>query len=217
MESHLPRRIIPHVKVKKLNFLIHPGRTRDAPQDHGPTEESWKRFKAAQTMFDKYKAKAEFLGEDEVLVAFLHKSGVEFKELLRGKGATERMMADGLRGLKSILGARMAILSSDQNIFETESSAPHNVFHTIERVAKIMYARGYRIDESTKTFAFGERLDTDVLYGAMVLNIAGGFKKHTHILTWLCDVDVHGGMESSELPRFSREVKKNWPRIRLDY
>jgi len=203
-----------HTEIRKVNFLIHPGFIGD--MRFFKREEGDERLGAARTMFAKYKARAESLGPDEVLVAFSHHCKSELRALLRSEDAYSRLMTDDWKELRDILGKRLVVMSFDQDIFDDESEKPNNPKNTVCLVKRIMLARGLHIHDKAQVFAFGETFGTCVADAAMALNLAGQFRKNTHIIAALCDVGIFGGMDSSELHEFIKNEAWRWTGVRFD-
>ena len=162
------------ISVKRIHLLVHPGFLLDTAHEIDPYID---KLKYAQ-LLDKYKDSAEKMGEDEIMVAFLHTSPDQFKRDLK----ENKQYATFIRKLKAILGNKFFVVSGDFEIFHEEND--------IEKLLQIIKGRGFNLSDEVESVAYGETAGACVEEGANTFNRTAKLKKRTAILLGLTDLSL---------------------------
>lgn len=148
-------------RVSTLRFLVHPGFTT-----YG--------LKNPDVLLNRYVQKLGQLPKDEILVVFTYTSKYSMRrpdEQLKHERLNKALMLEKIKALAQQLGKRAVVLSSD---------IPPGT-EGIEKVRKMLAARGYYFDAKTRTVACGELWDACVSSYASALNKGGGFESPTEL------------------------------------
>lgn len=188
------------IDIDRLHFLVHPGFGLDY---------SKRVTKRGHELFDRYDRKADEVGNNGMLLAYLWSSGKE-----EGSPA-QRFVHERICGLKDKLRQRMIVVSDGMKLFHDEDGLRQD----FARVRKIALARGFWIDEATDIVAYGESFQVCVPNATRVLMKAlGSYFKPTisvHNTNAGYRVGETREAERARLAKWSKEI--GMPDILLDW
>lgn len=166
------------LRVGKVHLLIHPG-TLTSYFELGRMLEKVDKY---SELLDRYVEKAETVAQtpDEIMVIFVPHS----KEKIKTNIAEERADLTKLQMIKRILGRRAIFISDNHNPVFHESRS------VMELVKKIASTRGYQIENTVASEAYGEWLHACVTAGAVQLNEAANWQNKTTVRPELTDLAI---------------------------
>lgn len=200
--------------VSKIHFLMHPGYITDAnhdpldPHPIGPEE-----LGDYAVISKRYQAKAEEVKNraGEIMVAFLHKPGKQFRQEYKSPSdyRQAQLYTQIIEDLKKILGNRLIVLSQDFNIVkdpQKDLNALAEAREAWQAIIRIAQAKGYTISKAVEKEAYGEWLAECVLYGAGNLDLANELTGKTVVRPKLTERAT--GPAYPDMPQTKKQVTK---------
>lgn len=167
-------------RITKLHFLIHPGFDADPNHDlrKGKTADykmpDQTQTESAEESKARYLAQAKQMGNQEIMIAFLHTDKAGTKKDLH----SQQPYLDIIKELKATLSNRLVVLSDDFDIAAwSENKGALAAKKAFEEIKKILTARGFELDPETEAQSFGEYVNACVAVGTLNLNLSRPFKK----------------------------------------